>query len=224
MKLVGVTVAAVLLLTAQQSEAQEPTTVTGCINQLNVLVRVAVGDEPAQPCGANQTEVTFQLSGGTSGGGLSPVPFYAEASLGETIPILTHGPMTLSLRCFTSGGKDVAALSVVSTEDDMLVTGEVSALQLANDSATLFYGSVVANDGAGYVSLDPALSSFFEGRASGGSAITPDGFVISVPDSASFGIGTARFSATPHAWESAPDCFVVGAAFLQQVPLDLGEP
>jgi hypothetical protein len=48
--------------------------------------------------------------------------------------------------------------------------------------------------------------------------ITPSGWVVTVPaDGVGFGIGTHRFSIMPHAWEQAPDCFVVGTAVLSRV-------
>jgi hypothetical protein len=142
------------------------------------------------------------------------VPFSATAAFGETVPILTHGPMTLLLHCFRDALGDIARLAVVSTESDMLITGERSILMPAGDDATLLYGAVASPDGGGYVSADPRPSHFYDGGASGGSAITPSGWVLSVPDSVGFGVGVSRFSATPHGWEAGPDCFVTGSALL----------
>jgi hypothetical protein len=144
------------------------------------------------------------------------VPFSATAAFGETVNILTHGTITLRLQCDPGlSVGDVARLTVISTEDDMLLTGAPSVLIPANDANTLIYGSIVANDGAGYVGANPTATNFYDGGPSGGSAITPSGFVLTVPaDSVGFGIGTSRFSAVPHAWEQAPDCFVVGTALL----------
>jgi hypothetical protein len=149
-------------------------------------------------------------------------PFSATAAFGETVEILTHGPLTLRLECITAAvagvPSDIARLSVVSAEDDTLVTGERSVLHLVGDAITLIYGSVPSPDGGGYVSMDPRETGFYDGGVSGGSAITPSGFVLTVPaDGVGFGIATHRFSITPHGWETAPDCFVVGLAHLGRV-------
>jgi hypothetical protein len=146
------------------------------------------------------------------------VPFSATAAFGETVDILTHGPMTLLLHCFNDAIGDVGRLAVVSTEQHMLITGEPSVLMPADDPATLFFGSVPSPDGAGYVAANPTPTHFADFRGSGGAAITPSGFVVNVPaDGVGFGIATYRFSITPHGWESAPDCFVTGTALLSKV-------
>jgi hypothetical protein len=146
------------------------------------------------------------------------VPFTATAAFGEDVEILKHGPMTLLFQCRAgSSVGDTARLAVVSTEADMLVTGEPSILVPAGDDRTLIYGSILADVGGGYVGADPRHSDFYGGGTSGGSAITPSGFVLTVPaDATAFGVGTHRFSAVPHGWQEAPDCFVIGFAVLSK--------
>jgi hypothetical protein len=144
------------------------------------------------------------------------VPFSATAAFGEDVTIITHGPLTLLLQCRASvSAGDHARLAVVSTEGDTLVTGERSILVPAGDDRTLIYGSVPADVGGGYVSASPVATDFYDGGTSGGSAITPSGWVLTVPaDGVGFGVGTHRFSQVPHAWQQAPDCFVTGVALL----------
>jgi hypothetical protein len=130
--------------------------------------------------------------------------------------------MTLFLLCDngqTQAGTgqplDVATLFVRSEIDDMLVTGERNFPVPAGDAAHLFTGSVP--DGRGwYTAPDEVpiggITIDFDEVGSGGSAITPNGFVLTVPaDGVGFGIGTHRISP---AWQDAPDCFVTGTAVL----------
>jgi len=125
-------------------------------------------------------------------------PFSATAAFGETIEILSHGPMTLLLHCFRDAIGDVAALAVVSTEDDMLITGEPGVLQPVGRGVTLHFGSVPPPDGGGYVGADDTPTHFSDFRGSGSSAITPSGWVLAVPaDGVGYGIATYRFSVTP---------------------------
>jgi hypothetical protein len=93
----------------------------------------------------------------------------------------------------------------------------------AGDDRYLFLGSVPAPDGGGYVAADNEVThneihrTGFNGT--GGSAITADGWLLSVPaDSVGFGVATYRFSITPHRWEGAPDCFVTRFALLSRLP------
>jgi hypothetical protein len=56
---------------------------------------------------------------------------------------------------------------------------------------------------------------------SGASAITPDGWVLTVPaDTIGWGIQThSHQDAAGTPWEDAPDCFVTGTALLFKVPV-----
>jgi hypothetical protein len=154
-------------------------------------------------------------------------PFSATAAFGETVDVLSHGPTTLRLACrsgtrFDTGEAiDFAVLSVVSSVDDMLVTGargiKIPAGVTVGD---LYTATVPSPDGGWYtapegdVPVSGALNHF---RGSGGSAITPDRHVLSVPaDRLAFGLALYRFSEIPHAWQGAPDCLVTGVAFLSR--------
>jgi hypothetical protein len=146
------------------------------------------------------------------------VPFSATAAFGENVPILRHGPITLFLLCDNGQVRadnsqpiDVATLFVRSDVPGMLVTGE------RNFAAHLFTGSVP--DGRGWYTAPDrvpvgGITIDFDEVGSGGSAITPDGFVLTVPaDGVGFGIATHRVSSD---WATAPDCFVTGVALLMR--------
>lgn len=106
-------------------------------------------------------------------------------------------------------------LAVGSSAGNFLVTGERTRVVGINDVAHLFTGSVP--DGQGWYTgpEDEPVSGItidFDEVGSGGSAITPDGFVLSVPaDGVGFGVATHRLAG---AWTTAPDCFVTGTAVL----------
>src|SRR5262245_38545236 len=86
-------------------------------------------------------------------------PFSATASFGENVPTLGHGPLSSLLEGRQHSIGDIAILAVVSTEDDMLITGEPSILVPAGDDRTLFYGQMASPDGAGYVGADARVGT-----------------------------------------------------------------
>ena len=152
-----------------------------------------------------------------------PTPVVMPLS-GEDIEILTHGPLMLFLQCRTRvEQRDVAGLTVVSSQPDMLSTGAKSILVPAGDDRALFFESVPAPDGAGSVAADDQATHLgtylIDFNGTGGSAIEPDGWILTVPaDSVGISIARYRFSAVPHSWQDAPDCLVTGVATLCKAP------
>ena len=50
------------------AQSGEGNTYTGCLSRWGVIFRVAIGDEPARPCGWKQTEISWSESGGGAPG------------------------------------------------------------------------------------------------------------------------------------------------------------
>ncbi len=79
---IGIAVAFVGFLISNNTANAD--TLTGCLNPGGQIISVAVGDTPARPCRANQTQVSLQVGNGNGGGGKSGV-FEFEGFTTETI-------------------------------------------------------------------------------------------------------------------------------------------
>lgn len=211
--------AVLLPLTLATTSETAAEVATGCLSPSGRIAKVAVGTEPDRPCGRRETEIVLQLGNGPEASDHTVVPFAVSAAFGEDVDILTHGPITLYARCRAGPTVDSAAIAVVSSEPDLQNTSQRGILPPAGDGRQLFAGKVPSPDGGWYTAADEqATNSGTDFRGIGASAISPDGYVVTVlADTVGFGLGLHRFSETPNGWEDAPDCLITGVAMLFKV-------
>jgi hypothetical protein len=157
------------------------------------------------------------------------VPFSAVAAFGETVDVLTHGPMTLMFECVAGEeAGDEARLLVVSSVQDMVITGRG-----ASEAGEPNLGGPVPKGVIEHLFIATSFDSQMEasrpgytvadrnGPSSGVSMITPSGYVLTVPiDSVGFGFSFYDFSPPDrNGWKDAPDCLMTGFALLSKAAL-----
>jgi hypothetical protein len=149
--------------------ADDESVVTGCL-QNGRLTELAIGDTPAKPCKSKAEKVTLLLGGQQTSPGFQ-TPFYVTMNVGDDeIVVGSNGPLEAVARCFPSpaSGLDRSRLFIRSSVDGWSLTQAVDPTRtnLTNLAAGEQAIGGITNNG-------PEI-----GGAFGGSAIAPDGSVL----------------------------------------------